>query len=79
MNPSFWSDEDRLFVRRRIGFGWSLNFKFIAKKLGWVRSTPPEDNERGSRPDQSVGERGQESRTERLRRQIEDSRYEERR
>ena len=28
MSFSFWSDEDRLFVPRMLG--WSINFKFIA-------------------------------------------------
>ena len=79
MKLSFWSDEDRLFVQRRIGFGWSLNFKFIAKKLGWIKATSPTDDEGGSRPEQAGENREQESRAERLKRQIEDSRYEDRR
>ncbi len=79
MKLSFWSDEERLFVQRRIGFGWSLNFKFIAKKLGLIKSTSPRDSEGGSHPEQSGEKREQESRAERLKRQIEDSRYEDRR
>ena len=73
MKLSFWSDEDWLFVQRRIGFGWSINFKFIAKKLGWIKSLPHEDRK------QSVEKPEQASHIERLKRQIEDSRYEERR
>ena len=40
MSFSFWSDEDRLFVPRLLG--WSINFKYIAKKLGWIKTTAPE-------------------------------------
>ena len=79
MKLSFWSDEDRLFVPRRLGFGWSINFKFIAKKLGWVKSPPHEDREDTSNSERSCENHEQESRVERLKRQIEDSRYEERR
>ena len=79
MNLSFWSDEDRLFVPRQFGFGWSLNLKFIAKKLGVIRPLPPGHQGDGTSPEQpSEGSRPQ-SHTERLKRQIEDSRYEERR
>jgi len=70
MKLSFWSDEDRLFVQRQFGFGWSLNLKFIFKKLGLIKPPPPEQPSEGSRP---------QSHTERLKKQIEDSRYEERR
>jgi len=36
MSPKLWSDEDRLFIPR-MG-GWTINFKYIARKLGWVTS-----------------------------------------
>ena len=66
---NLWSDEDRLFIPRLLG--WSINFKYIARKLGWVKplaATPSA----ADRPEQ------QEPRTseDRLRRSIERSRYE---
>ncbi len=71
MSFSFWSDEDRLFVPRMLG--WSINFKFIAKKLGWIRSTvvdAPQQNEEGPRSVEP------ESREDRLKRAVERSRTE---
>ncbi len=79
MKLSFWSDEDRLFVPRQFGFGWSLNLKFIAKKLGWIKSPPRGRQRDGTSREQPSGERPRRSRSERLKKQIEDSRYEERR
>ena len=72
MSPSFWSDENRFLVPR-LG-GWSINFKFVAKKLGWIKTqaahtdnaTPVND---GAEP---------QDREERLRKAIEESRYEDR-
>jgi len=39
MSPRIWSDEDRLFIPR-LG-GWTLNFKYIARKFGWVKPSTP--------------------------------------
>ena len=67
---SFWSDEDRWFVPRALGFGYSLNLKYLAKRLGWIRrpaDIPPSDE----RPSPEA-----ETREVRLRRQIESSKYE---
>jgi len=40
MRFSFWSDEDRWFVPRAFGLGYSLNFKYVAKRLGWIKPRP---------------------------------------
>ena len=37
MRFSFWSDEDRWFVPRKFGLGVSLNLKYVAKRLGWIK------------------------------------------
>jgi hypothetical protein len=72
---SFWSDEDRWFVPRKFGLGYSLNLKFVAKRLGWIKSTldEPAGGDRPSSLDDAIRT---ESREDRLRRQIEASRYE---
>ena len=70
MNFSFWSDEDRLFVPRMLG--WSINFKYIAKRLGWIKASPVDAAPPASEEIQAPSE----SREERLRRAIERSRSE---
>ena len=70
MSFSFWSDEDRLFVPRLLG--WSINFKFIARKLGWIKTPAGEDEPAASENLETPPE----SREERLRRAIERSRSE---
>jgi hypothetical protein len=77
MRLNMWSDEERWLMPRRFGFGYTINLKYVAKRLGWVKSPPkvvptaaviePED-----RPDN-----GRETPEERLRRQIDASKYEE--
>lgn len=37
VNFRFWSDEDRWFVPRTLGLGYSLNLKYVAKRLGWIK------------------------------------------
>lgn len=74
MNFSFWSDEDRLFVQRRIGLGWSINFKFIARKLGLIKDLP-----RSIIQDEPKIETSAETKQDCLRKQIEASKYEEKR
>ena len=65
---NLWSDEDRLFIPRLLG--WSINFKYIARKLGWVKplETPSPAPE---------APQEDESSEERLRRAVDRSRYEE--
>jgi len=70
MSFSFWSDEDRLFVPRMLG--WSINFKYIAKKLRWIK---PQAIETES-PELGEAQTSAESREDRLRRAIERSRFE---
>jgi len=66
----FWSDEERWFVPRAFGLGYSLNLKHVARKLGWVRPKVV-----GESPVQAgVGD--VESRQDRLRRQADESKYE---
>ena len=74
MTFSFWSDEDHLFVSRRIGFGWNINLKFVAHKLRLIK-----DSSRLINEDQPKSEPSAESQQDRLRRQIEASKYEEKR
>ena len=74
MKLSFWSDENRWFVPRALGLGYSLNLKYVAKRIGLIK---PEE---AAPPSEEAATSGQtmatESREERLRRQIEASRFE---
>jgi len=70
MKLNFWSDEDRLFVPR-LG-GWSINFKFIARKLGWIKPTV---SLKGVE-DEDVPLETPETSDDRLRRSVERSRFE---
>ena len=72
MKLNLWTDEDRLFIPR-IG-GWSINFKHIARKLGWVKALPLKSEAVNSDP---VGE-APETSEDRLRRSVERSRFEDR-
>jgi hypothetical protein len=71
---SFWSDEDRWFVPRAFGLGYSLNLKYVAKRLGWIKSSavPPADDEAAGEPRPA----DREDREQRLRDRIESSKYE---
>ena len=72
MKLNLWSDEERLFIPR-IG-GWTINYKHIARKLGWVKPLPlgKEAEEMDSPVD------APETSEERLRRSVERSRFEDR-
>ncbi|MEA3356551.1 MAG: hypothetical protein U9Q23_04350 [Candidatus Bipolaricaulota bacterium] len=71
MELPFWSDKDHLFIAWALGI--TINFKFIAKKLGLVKtvsqSVLKEDIPQSGPPLRSHKDR--------LREQIEDSKYEE--
>lgn len=72
MSPKLWSDEDRLFIPR-LG-GWSVNFKYIARKLGWIKTpVSPEPSE-----DADLSADTPETSKDRLRRSVERSRFEDR-
>ena len=72
MEPPFWSDKDRLFVFW--GLGVSFNFKFIARKLGLLKSLArPVTDE-----DLPKSESSLQAQEDHLREQIEVSKYEER-
>lgn len=73
MELPFWSEQDRPFVVWALGI--TVNFKFIARKLGLVKTAASVQKPEAIR--ESVPAR--ESRQERLRRQIEASKYEEKR
>jgi len=75
MKLSFWSDEDRWFVPRSLGLGYSLNLKYVAKRLGWIRSSTSAA-EAGSETLAEAPQIETESREDRLRKQIERSRFE---
>ena len=73
MQLPFWSDEERPFVLWALGI--TVNFKFIARKLGLVQTTAsPQESEELREPFSA-----RKSRQDRLRRQIEASKYEEKR
>ena len=72
VNFGFWSDEDRWFVPRTLGFGYSLNLKYVAKRLGW---TKPRDAALTEKPPKAPSAESK-TREERLREQIESSKYE---
>ncbi|MGD9675231.1 MAG: hypothetical protein AB7V19_00905 [Candidatus Bipolaricaulia bacterium] len=74
MTWSFWSDEERWFLPRTLGFGYSLNLKHVARKLGWIRHTARSASPESVGPGQ--GEDRVESRHDRLRRQADESKYE---
>jgi hypothetical protein len=75
MSPSFWSDEDRWFVPRTFGLGYSLNLKYVAKRLGWIKSPQPPEATGPNRSEHADSERPS-SREDRLRERIEASKYE---
>lgn len=68
MSPRIWSDEDRLFIPR-MG-GWTINFKYIARKFGWVK--PSSESESS----QSVEADAPKTAEDRLADAVERSRYE---
>jgi hypothetical protein len=72
---SFWSDEDRWFVPRAFGLGYSLNLKYVAKRFGWIKPSGKEApvNERSESGRPTVAPK---TREQRLREQIESSKYE---
>ena len=72
MKLNLWSDEDRLFIPR-IG-GWSINFKHIARKLGWVKALPLKSD--AVNPD--LADETPETSEDRLRRSVERSQFEDR-
>ena len=51
VNGSFWSDEDRWFVRRAFGLGHSLNLKYMIKRLGWIRAATLSPSDEASTKD----------------------------
>jgi hypothetical protein len=68
---SFWSDEDRWFVPRALGLGYSLNLKYVAKRLGWIKKPVVDRAPAIEQPSVEPT-----TREERLRDQIESSKYE---
>ena len=72
MKLNLWSDEDRLFIPR-IG-GWTINFKFIARKLDWVKSSPLKSESVNS----DLADETPETSEDRLQRSVERSRFEDR-
>ncbi len=73
MRFSFWSDEDRWFVPRKFGLGVSLNLKYVAKRLGWIK---PRVTPSAGGVDEDRSNARARSRDERLRERIEASKYE---
>ncbi len=72
MQLPFWSDEDRPFVFW--GLGLSLNFKWVARRLGLI--VPPAEGSHEAAQEPQAPPR---SREDRLREQIGSSKYEDRR
>jgi len=74
MKLSFWSDEDRWFVPRTLGIGYSLNLKYVAKRLGWLRASEEPVPDESSRDEGAWPEAP--SREDRLKERIEASKVE---
>ena len=74
MKLNLWSDEDRLFIPRTLGM--SINFKYIARKLGWVKPVALTTTSDDVNPEPSDGH--PETSEDRLRRAVERSRFEDR-
>ncbi|MFC2078721.1 hypothetical protein ACFLSZ_01950 [Candidatus Bipolaricaulota bacterium] len=72
MSLKLWSDEDRLFIPRALG--WSVNFKYIARKLGWIKPAPINGEAESLDP----ADEALETSEDRLRRSIDRSRFEDR-
>ncbi len=74
MKLTFWSDEERWFVPRTFGLGYSLNLKHVARRMGLIKTGEAAPSGVGA----TASERTirEESREERLRRQIGASRFE---
>jgi len=74
LNPQieFPSDEDRLFIPRTVGL--SMNFKYIARKLGWAQPLPVKPEA----VDADAAEESIETQEDRLRCSVERSRFEDR-
>jgi len=70
MSFNLWSDEDRLFIPRTLG--WSINFKYIARKFGWIKPAIKVS----TTVDPEVGEQPPATAEDRLARSVERSRYE---
>jgi hypothetical protein len=69
----FWSDRERPFIPWALGL--AFNAKWLARRLGLVRKPEPDP----ATPPEQADARSQPTREERLRDEIERSRYEERR
>ena len=78
MKLSFWSDEDRWLVQRAFGLGYSLNLKYVAKRLGWIKSSPSPTEAAVIAP-LDAPRIEVESREDRLKKQIQASRFEDER
>ena len=76
MKLSFWSDEERWFVPRALGLGYSLNLKYVAKRLGWIKASPPPVTLEKTAEVLEAQPKST-SHEDRLREQIEASKYEE--
>jgi len=72
VSPRIWSDEDRLLIPR-MG-GWTINFKYIARKLGWAK--PHEGTDAADESTHVPGAPLNASREDRLKNAVERSRYE---
>jgi len=71
MELPVWSDKDHLFIAWALGI--TINFKFIAKKLGLVKTAGQSVHKGGAPQSEPVPL----SQRDRLREQIEASKYEE--
>jgi len=78
VSASFWSDEDRWFVARSFGLGYSLNLKYVAKRLGWIKtpSLAADSLPAGTRPQRKAADADAKTPEERLRQRIDESKYE---
>jgi hypothetical protein len=70
MSPKLWSDEERLFIPR--AGGWPINFKHIARTLGWVKKLASLKRVEVANHSAEASETSE----DRLRRSVESSRFE---
>jgi hypothetical protein len=76
MKTGLWNDEDKLFVPKAFGLGYTINLKYVAKHLGLIKSSAPSSTPDSAEEDTDAAKK--ESHEDRLRRQIESSKIEKR-
>ncbi len=76
MKLSFWSNEDRWFVPRSFGLGYSLNLKYVAKRVGWIKAERLQEPPASGPSEHDDAKTNTMTREQRLRQRIESSKHE---